>query len=73
MLTEGLMHTLVKTETPYVLAGSIRDDGPMPDVITDVIEAQRDDARLLPERRRVPDALDDAALDRDREHAAGRA
>ena len=29
------------------------------------------DARLLPERRRVPHALDDAALDRHREHAAG--
>jgi len=41
VLTEGLMHTLVTTGTPYVLAGSIRDDGPLPDVITDVIEAQR--------------------------------
>jgi hypothetical protein len=30
----------VKTGTPFVLAGSIRDDGPLPDVITDVIEAQ---------------------------------
>jgi len=41
VLTEGLMHMLVTTETPYVLAGSIRDDGPLPDVITDVLEAQR--------------------------------
>lgn len=40
VLTEGLMHTLIDTGTPYVLAGSIRDDGPLPDVITDVIEAQ---------------------------------
>lgn len=40
ILTEGLMHTLVKTGTPFVLAGSIRDDGPMPEVITDVLEAQ---------------------------------
>jgi lysine-ketoglutarate reductase/saccharopine dehydrogenase-like protein (TIGR00300 family) len=40
VLTEGLMHTLVETGTPYVLAGSIRDDGPLPDVITDVLEAQ---------------------------------
>jgi lysine-ketoglutarate reductase/saccharopine dehydrogenase-like protein (TIGR00300 family) len=40
VLTEGLMYTLVKTGTPYVLAGSIRDDGPMPGVITDVLEAQ---------------------------------
>jgi len=41
VLTEGLMHTLVTTRTPYVLAGSIRDDGPLPDVITDVLDAQR--------------------------------
>lgn len=40
VLTEGLMYTLVKTGTPYVLAGSIRDDGPLPDVITDAVEAQ---------------------------------
>jgi len=40
VLTDGLMHTLVKTGTPFVLAGSIRDDGPMPEVITDVMEAQ---------------------------------
>jgi len=40
VLTKGLMHTLVTTRTPYVLAGSIRDDGPMPGVITDVLEAQ---------------------------------
>ncbi len=41
VLTSGLMHTLVTTGTPYVLAGSIRDDGPLPDVITDVLEAQQ--------------------------------
>ncbi|MDI6691946.1 MAG: TIGR00300 family protein [Anaerosomatales bacterium] len=41
VLTRGLMHTLVTTGTPYVLAGSIRDDGPLPDVITDTVEAQR--------------------------------
>jgi lysine-ketoglutarate reductase/saccharopine dehydrogenase-like protein (TIGR00300 family) len=41
VLTAGLMHMLVTTGTPYVLAGSIRDDGPLPDVITDVLEAQR--------------------------------
>jgi lysine-ketoglutarate reductase/saccharopine dehydrogenase-like protein (TIGR00300 family) len=41
VLTSGLMYTLVKTGTPFVLAGSIRDDGPMPEVITDVMEAQR--------------------------------
>ncbi|MHB9004200.1 MAG: ornithine cyclodeaminase family domain, partial [Coriobacteriia bacterium] len=40
VLTSGLMYTLVTTGTPFVLAGSIRDDGPLPDVITDVIQAQ---------------------------------
>lgn len=40
VLTSGLMYTLVKTGSPYVLAGSIRDDGPMPGVITDVLDAQ---------------------------------
>ncbi len=40
ILTDGLMYTLTKTGTPYVLAGSIRDDGPMPEVITDVMVAQ---------------------------------
>ena len=40
VLTSGLMYTLVTKDAPYVLAGSIRDDGPMPGVITDVLEAQ---------------------------------
>ncbi|MDP2181879.1 MAG: TIGR00300 family protein [Actinomycetota bacterium] len=40
-ITKGLMYTLVKSGTPFVLAGSVRDDGPLPDVITDAIEAQR--------------------------------
>jgi lysine-ketoglutarate reductase/saccharopine dehydrogenase-like protein (TIGR00300 family) len=40
VLTTGIMHTLVTRDVPFVLAGSIRDDGPLPDVITDVVEAQ---------------------------------
>jgi lysine-ketoglutarate reductase/saccharopine dehydrogenase-like protein (TIGR00300 family) len=36
----GIMHALVTTGTPYVLAGSIRDDGPLPGVITDAAQAQ---------------------------------
>ena len=31
----------MKHNVEYVLAGSIRDDGPLPDVITDALEAQR--------------------------------
>ena len=40
ILKEGVMHALVKNNIPFVLAGSIRDDGPLPDVITDSVEAQ---------------------------------
>ncbi len=42
ILTGGLMYTLTKTGTPFVLAGSIRDDGPMPEVVTDVMQAQHE-------------------------------
>ena len=39
-IRNGVMHALVKTGTPFVLAGSIRDDGPLPEVIGNVYEAQ---------------------------------
>ena len=41
VLTSGIMYECVRRNVDYLLAGSIRDDGPLPDVITDVIEAQR--------------------------------
>jgi hypothetical protein len=44
-LTSGIMHALTATETPYVLGGSIRDDGPLPETIvsaTDVQSAMRE-------------------------------
>ncbi|MBX9789734.1 MAG: TIGR00300 family protein [Pirellulales bacterium] len=40
-LTAGVMYECVKHDIPFVLAGSIRDDGPLPDVITDVLAAQQ--------------------------------
>ncbi len=40
VLNKGIMYECVKNNVPFVLAGSIRDDGPLPDVITDVIDAQ---------------------------------
>ncbi|CUU35572.1 TIGR00300 family protein [Armatimonadetes bacterium GXS] len=40
VLTRGVMYTCVKYGIPFVLAGSIRDDGPLPEVITDVLDAQ---------------------------------
>ena len=36
----GIMKALVEHEVPFVLAGSIRDDGPLPDTITDALQAQ---------------------------------
>jgi len=39
-LTSGIMYECVKHDIPFVLAGSIRDDGPLPDVITDAVIAQ---------------------------------
>ena len=36
----GVMYECVVNDRPYVLAGSIRDDGPLPDTITDAVEAQ---------------------------------
>jgi lysine-ketoglutarate reductase/saccharopine dehydrogenase-like protein (TIGR00300 family) len=41
VLTGGIMHALVKQEKSFVLVGSVRDDGPLPDVYTDVIDGQR--------------------------------
>jgi len=40
VVTEGIMYECVENDVPYVLAGSIRDDGPLPDTITDAVEAQ---------------------------------
>ena len=40
IVTDGIMHALVKANIPFVLTGSIRDDGPLPDVITDAIAGQ---------------------------------
>jgi lysine-ketoglutarate reductase/saccharopine dehydrogenase-like protein (TIGR00300 family) len=41
VLTGGIMHALVRQGKEFVLVGSVRDDGPLPDVYTDVIEGQR--------------------------------
>ncbi|WP_169973180.1 ornithine cyclodeaminase, nickel-pincer nucleotide-dependent [Tautonia rosea] len=40
-LTSGIMFECIRAGVDVVLAGSIRDDGPLPDVITDTLEAQR--------------------------------
>ncbi len=40
VLTNGIMYECIQHNIPFVLAGSIRDDGPLPDVITDTLAAQ---------------------------------
>ena len=40
IITDGIMYSCVKYNVPFVLTGSIRDDGPLPDVITDALDAQ---------------------------------
>lgn len=52
-LTRGIMYQCIKNKIPFVLAGSIRDDGPLPDVITDVAEAQREYKKILKDANMV--------------------
>jgi lysine-ketoglutarate reductase/saccharopine dehydrogenase-like protein (TIGR00300 family) len=40
-LTRGVMKTAIDHGVDIVLAGSVRDDGPLPDVVTDMVEAQK--------------------------------
>jgi lysine-ketoglutarate reductase/saccharopine dehydrogenase-like protein (TIGR00300 family) len=46
-LTSGIMYECVRRGVDFLLAGSIRDDGPLPEVITDVLEAQRQMRRKI--------------------------
>jgi lysine-ketoglutarate reductase/saccharopine dehydrogenase-like protein (TIGR00300 family) len=41
ILKSGIFYECIKNNVPFVLASSIRDDGPLPEVIIDVIEAQK--------------------------------
>ena len=47
-LTSGIMYECVRRNVPFVLAGSIRDDGPLPEVVTDTLAAQDAMRRLIP-------------------------
>jgi len=53
MLTKGIMFECVKNNIPFVLAGSLRDDGPLPDVITDMTLAQRKYKEILKDAKMV--------------------
>jgi lysine-ketoglutarate reductase/saccharopine dehydrogenase-like protein (TIGR00300 family) len=46
-LNSGVMYECVKNDVPFVLAGSLRDDGPLPETITDMNAAQDAYAALL--------------------------
>lgn len=47
LLTRGIFYECVKNNVPFSLAGSIRDDGPLPDTQMDLIKAQAEYAHLL--------------------------
>ncbi len=47
VLTKGVMYECVKHQIPFSLAGSIRDDGPLPDTKMDLIAAQTEYAQLI--------------------------
>jgi len=46
-LTRGVMYEVVRSDVPYCLAGSIRDDGPLPETVNDMIEAQARYAEIV--------------------------
>lgn len=52
-LSKGIMYECIRKNIPYVLAGSIRDDGPLPDVITDVVVAQQKYKEVLKNAKMV--------------------
>ena len=41
LFSDGLVYNLVKAKSDYLFGGSVRDDGPLPDVVTDMVEVQR--------------------------------
>ncbi|MBE9221866.1 TIGR00300 family protein [Cyanobacterium stanieri LEGE 03274] len=47
LVTKGIMYQCVKNNVPFCLAGSIRDDGPLPDTQMDLIKAQSEYSRLV--------------------------
>jgi lysine-ketoglutarate reductase/saccharopine dehydrogenase-like protein (TIGR00300 family) len=53
ILKKGIMYECIMNNIPFVLAGSIRDDGPIPDVLTDVVEAQREYKNVMKDTKMV--------------------
>lgn len=53
ILKKGIMYECITKNIPFVLAGSVRDDGPIPDVLTDVVEAQREYKKVIKNTKMV--------------------
>src|SRR5262249_12200112 len=47
LIRRGFMYECVRHDVPFVLAGSIRDDGPLPDTQMDLLAAQESYARVV--------------------------
>tara|TARA_B100000686_G_scaffold65318_1_gene70214 strand:- start:506 stop:1741 length:1236 start_codon:yes stop_codon:yes gene_type:complete len=47
VLKSGVMYEAIRHDVEFVLAGSIRDDGPLPDTVMDLVDAQNQYARAL--------------------------
>jgi len=47
-VTGGVMYECVRNDVPFVLGGSVRDDGPLPDTMADVVEAADAMRALVP-------------------------
>ncbi|MEQ9408195.1 MAG: TIGR00300 family protein [Fuerstiella sp.] len=47
IVTDGVMYACVKNDVEYILAGSIRDDGPLPDTLMNLFEAQAAYAKAI--------------------------
>lgn len=47
ILKSGIMYECIVNKIPFVLCGSIRDDGPIPEVVADILEAQRQYKEIL--------------------------
>lgn len=53
ILKKGIMYECITNNIPFVLAGSIRDDGPIPDVLTDIVEAQHEYKKVIKDTKMV--------------------
>ncbi len=71
LLTSGIMYECIKRGVEVHLSGSIRDDGPLPEVVTDALQCQRVDALADQRRDLLPDDRHHPALGGRRQSPAG--